>query len=47
MANYLAQRILDGALEAQATLIKYPQLKEEVRTYLQANGGASLLTMGS
>lgn len=40
MADYLAQRIIDGALDYTAVTTKYPTLKAEIDAYLTAHGSS-------
>lgn len=46
MFRYLAQRIIDGALQYDAVIARYPQGKPEVDAYLIANGREDLITGG-
>lgn len=43
MANYMAQRIIDGALEYSYVIGKRPDLKEDIDTYLTEKGHADLI----
>lgn len=43
MADYLAQRIIDGALDYSAVIQKFPSLKEKIDAYLKAHGGAKYI----
>lgn len=38
MFRYLAQRIIDGALQYDAVLTRYPDGKDEVNDYLTLKG---------
>ena len=40
MADYLAQRIIDGALDYTAVITKYPTLKPDIDAYLTAHGAS-------
>lgn len=43
MANYLAQRIIDGVFEYIDVINKYPNRKEEIDTYLSGKGREDLI----
>ncbi|SLJ98089.1 MULTISPECIES: hypothetical protein [unclassified Paenibacillus] len=43
MFRYLAQRIIDGALQYDAVLTRYPNGKEEVDDYLTLKGHENLI----
>jgi hypothetical protein len=43
MANYLAQRVIDGAYEYSYVISKRPDLKEGVDSYLISNGKEDLI----
>ena len=40
MADYLAQRIIDGALDYAAVISKYAGLKTDIDAYLTAHGAS-------
>jgi hypothetical protein len=44
MAAYLAQRIIDGALEYDYVISKRPDLKEGIDAYLISKGREDLIT---
>lgn len=43
MANYLAQRIIDGALDYKVVTAKYVALKTEIDAYLTAHSQTKLI----
>lgn len=43
MANYYAQRIIDGALDYTVVVTKKPQYKEGIDAYLFDKGRADLI----
>jgi hypothetical protein len=43
-ATYLAQRIIDGALEYDYVISKRPDLKEGIDVYLREKGREDLIT---
>lgn len=44
MAAYLAQRIIDGAYTYDYVILKRPDLKEGIDTYLNSKGREDLIT---
>lgn len=44
MANYLAQRILDGAYTYEFVIQRRPDLKEGIDAYLREKGREELIT---
>ncbi|MDP4146527.1 MAG: hypothetical protein Q8936_18960 [Bacillota bacterium] len=44
MADYLAQRIIDGAYTYDYVISKKPQLKESIDAYLTLHGRQDLIT---
>jgi hypothetical protein len=45
MANYLAQRIIDGAFTYDEVIAKKPTLKAGIDTYLTSKGREDLITV--
>lgn len=43
MADYMAQRIIDGALDYTAVVSKYSSLKTAIDTYISAHGRTDLI----
>lgn len=46
MANYYAQRIIDGALDYETVVTKKPQYKEGIDAYLISKDRQDLITSG-
>lgn len=44
MAEYMAQRIIDGVFTYAQVIIKKPSLKDGIDTYLKAQGRQDLIT---